>query len=304
MRRTRRLVAAAAVVIHVGVGVAAAADVDTLARRTAMLAVDDACSILSDGARMALRSGRDASRSALLRAGAPLDVLDEIEYQAQQRAARRACTDPDLAAAATEAESAYEAWRGMITLDYPGDQRVWRAYRVRMGVAPAWMVRQDTSVLRDARASFGILSPDQEAGAWAAPRVAFFVDGLTRSARTARLFMRDATAHPGPVDPFVAQLSGLSASDPVLVRAAPSSLATMHWAAERLNAKTTDTLAYGEKTKGGAFVFGPDALPSLLQLDPRESVYVEVDVGEDAPPLRVAFEIADLSAAFGFAALP
>ncbi|MCR6646536.1 MAG: hypothetical protein NVV62_19475 [Terricaulis sp.] len=244
-----------------------------LVERLGLIKLGDRCRLLSPGPRAALEAGAAQARGALLRAGWNDARLSELDAAVDGAAQNRACTDPRTQAAAADAREAYEQWAHTPVMEFGGWRRNWTA---RRATGPnRWRLSQTI----DANTSFGVreLSGGQ----------ALSLVLNQTSATGARLILRDPRrARAGALDLTARVAYGLEAGAPApgaATRTFPSARST-------------------EQRPGGAaqtvFTFTDEAFQTMLALDPRESVVIELRGARTSERLLV--EVGDLAAARAF----
>lgn len=267
-----------------------------LAERTRMLALDARCGLAEPAARAALQAGRDQARGALARAGASDVALAAFERRAAASADGLACEGAEALAAQARIADAHAAWAGLGAMDFPANQRSWRAARPRYD-GPAWLVRQD---LDEAGAAFGLARGEEKAQ----PALIVPAD-LGGRLRTARLYVRDPERAAQPVAPGVARLILGPDADPLALAAAPDALSATYWAAGRASPLETERLAGGADAM--VLWFAPEALAALSRLGPREAACLEIERADRQGKVslqRIYLAAGDLSAALAFALPP
>lgn len=250
---------------------------DLLYERTVMSAADDRCGLFTPNLGLALDAARLQARGAALRAGtADLQVL-AVERRARARAAVASCRSPDVTLAAGRVREAFEGWRDVGRMDFPGERQGWSADRATSR-EPRWRVRQDARFGHE-RATLGVGGAQGDGALIAA------VEGMVPA--SARLIVRHVVRSPRPV------VTGTLAQ-----RAARGPAARVFPAQARLAAPAGLRCGRNAAT---AFRFSTEALAALAGLDSREAVAVEfTDARGD---VRTAwFEVGDFAAAQAFIA--
>jgi hypothetical protein len=243
------------------------------AERSALLAADTTCKLLSADARAALTSAAAQARGALLRSGWSMARADRLGARAADEGRARACDDPALATAVASATIGFEAWNRLPAMDFPGGERVWRARRTPD--PDGFYLRQDL--------------PNGAALGVTAEGLTLLVPRGEAAPSAARLHLRDPVRAPtSAVDVPGRTATGLAAAVP------PRSGVRIYWASARQNVKS----ATSNRTDRVAFVFPKEAAAALTKLDPREAVEIEIDQARHRD--RALAEVGDFAAAVAF----
>ncbi|GIU68038.1 hypothetical protein [Candidatus Phycosocius spiralis] len=242
------------------------------AQRAAMRAIDLRCGLLQEGPRRALNGFAAQARGAALRAGSSTQKLDQIEGQAQQAMAGKACNDPTILAEAKRVIAAHKGWRSQLTAVYSGMQRswqvdrsgkdIWRAYQDIGGLTRAGLVTSSSGL------SFAVETPDVQAAG-------------------ARLFLRDANKVGPP-----------SLNRPLTPP--PRSGTKVYVAAQRQAAASRSRLEQNPRA-GTLFLFSDATTRALLYADPRDTFEIEL-TSRSGQVTRSLVEVGDFVAAYTFAA--
>lgn len=274
MRPISLLLAAAAVLVP---GAASAGAMDLLYERTVMSAADDRCGLFAPEVAAALDAGRLQARGAALRGGAPDAAVASVEQRARARAAGAPCDGRDLQLASSRVRGAFEGWRGIGRMNFPGERQGWTADRVASR-EPRWRLRQDAR-LGFERATLGV------GGTHLASALVASVEGARPS--SARLVMRNPARSARPIT-----------SGPLSSRL-PSGTAARAFLPEH-RAPAVEGLRSGV-APATAFRFPAAALRALEALDAREAVAVEF-IDARGGVRRAVFEVGDFAAAQAFLA--
>jgi len=246
--------------------------------RRGLIEADAQCRLFTPDIRAALMAGAAQARGALLRAGWSNAQMRQLEAAAVTAARARACNDARTAQAAADARAAFAEWVYAGAMEFPGWERLWLARR-SAGV-DGWRLSQ--AIDAPVAAVFGVHENDGVQHLVLAVSVA----RNQAAPRAARLIVRDP-ARAGPVEVTLPQRMsyGLAAGAPPVAGAMsiPS-------------ARRVDALD-GGRTQA-VFTFPDSAFQSLLALDPRESVAIELEIGRATERLYV--EIGDVGAARAF----
>ncbi|MCG8443654.1 MAG: hypothetical protein MI723_17765, partial [Caulobacterales bacterium] len=257
------------------------------------------CALLEPPVREALDAGRLQARGALARGGAAIVDIDALEAASAAQIADFACDAPEVLAEAARATDAFIAWRAMQNMDFPAWRSGWRAAKGDV-FETAWLVRQDVAWGVDGRAIVGLANTAR------APSLTLYVDGGATPPRAARLLVRDQDRAAEPVDMDLARLIAGPGVDELALRAVPDAFARRHWASDRETGAVVEELAGGAPGPAAvAFFFAPETLEDFAALDPRETVFAEIDrpgPGGALTTTRLLIEVGDFHAARLFAA--
>lgn len=265
----------------------AATAADQLYERTLMTAADGRCRLFAPAIGSALDAARAQARGAALRSGVSQSQVEGVEQRARAKAAGAACNSPDLATAADRVRKAFDAYKTMQRINYPGDVSSWQAERTSSASIPIWRLSQPASFGSD-RLIFGLAGRNGTVNA-----VSTFSNGVRPYA--ARLVMRDPARTQGP---YIDQRGGKALS----AKVSPRSASLVFNAETREEAPLT-LLPNGAKT-GLNFRFPNATADVISRLDPREAVTIEFSFagrggGEDV--VRKAYvEVGDFAAGRAF----
>jgi hypothetical protein len=244
----------------------------SFAQRAAMRAIDSRCGLLEEGPRRALAGFIAQARGAALRAGTSSQRLDQIENQAKQAMAGKACTDAAIRAEAKRIIAAHKGWRAQLTATYPGTQRNWMVDR---SGKDTWRAVQDIGggtraglVVEGTGLSFAVETPDVQAAG-------------------ARLFLRDA-----------AKIGAPTIDRPLTPP--PRSGVNVFVAARRQPAASRSRYEQGPRA-GTLFLFSEATTRAVLYADPRDTFEIEL-TNRSGKVTRLLVEVGDLVAAYTFAA--
>jgi hypothetical protein len=266
----------------------AATAADQLYERTLMTAADGRCRLFAPAIGSALDAARAQARGATLRSGAPQAQVEALEQRARAKAAGVACGSKDLTTAADRVRQAFDAYKTMQRITYPGDVASWQAERTSSATIPVWRLSQPSSFGPD-KLIFGLAG---RAGSVTAS--ATFTSGERPYA--ARIVLRDTARTQGP---YIDARGGRALS----AKASPRS-ASLVFNAETREESPLTLLPPGAKT-GLSFRFPPAAADAIARLDPREAVTIEFSfasrAGGGADQVRKAYvEVGDFAAGRAF----
>jgi|TARA_R100000149_G_scaffold61794_2_gene31385 hypothetical protein len=243
--------------------------------RSFVLAAHERCGLFSDELGAALTVSTRQARSAALRAGTETAEVNATARRAQARAAEVACNDPELAMVADRVEMAFDGWRRIPSLSFPGLEQPWLADR-RAYSQETWALSQ-TSQTGASPVRFGQTSVEGEM------KVVVSFVGAPRP-YAARVVMRDTGVMARP------WLGRAGALPP-----APSRRAVMAMS----QAPATRMLLAADRRAGEVWSFPASLGTQLERLDPREGFWVEF-LFRDGSVARAAFEVGDISAGRAF----
>lgn len=263
-------------------GAAGAQDArEAFADRAAAIALDDRCGFFTAPERAALEAAWLQSRGVLLREGRTRAELEEAGAHIVRRMAATPCDDPQALGRAAVVRGAYEGYRRLSSMEFPGDARSWRAERNL--TADTWPLAQ---AIDDGGAVFGL------AAAAAGVELSLLCTppaGATPA--SAVIVARAAQRSPGLHDP---SLGGLLADPerPGWVRWAPPEHAeALFWANRRqLNGRSA------------RFAFPDAARDAIAALDPREAIRIDIFDGAGRRIARHYVEVGDFAAGLAFLA--
>jgi hypothetical protein len=265
------------------------------ATRVRALALDERCALFSDDVRLALDAGAAQSRNALLRAGWSDAVVLRAALIAATDADALACQGVEAAGVSSEVTGAYQAWRQLRAMAFPGNHRTWNARRLDAG--EGWLMVQNVASVRGGPILFGVARRED-----GEVRLALALPRDERP-RAARALIRDRAIAPTRVENELARLAGRSDADPLGAAAAPDVFTRQIWAAERASVDADSEYAEGLDGAAALFWFPASSIEALADLDPREAIAIEVDLaarrgGERTDRLYV--EIGDFAPAAMF----
>lgn len=260
-------------------GAVGATALDLYYERALMNAAQDRCGLFTPTLAAALEAAADQARGAALRAGASDLAVREARSQALQRLDGFACDSRDLKIAADRVRQAFDGWRHVTRMQFPGESAPWTADRTAYRSARWKLVQDSRAGLTPVR--FGLAGQGDSSVLLA---VAAFAPGQRPYA--ARLVYRDARRAPAP-------WLGAPANRPLPPRSASAVvLANDEAGADPNLAPTTHAASI-------AFRFPASAANALAALDPRERVSVEfIFPGEQVR--TAAFEVGDFAAGRAF----
>jgi hypothetical protein len=249
------------------------------AERTALLAIDSRCRLLSEGARAALAAGAVQARGVLSRQGWAPQRLNDIAFRAGRESQSRACTDPAALEAAAAARKGFAAWSRMHAITFPGDHAAWSARRTA-DPNQGWVLWQDLPQAEGAR--IGLRKPDFD-------KAATLVLSLPKDGRPAPAQVQLLARDPARLPTAVMDVPGRVALSGPANGAAPTGASRVWLPQARL------------QTPGlrAEFQFPTSALAAIADLDPRESAVVELSDSAGRVE-RLFIEAGDLAAARAF----
>lgn len=257
----------------------------TWLERVAITAADESCNLFSDGERLALLSGLYQAEGELLRANESRAEMARLATEVRARAKTLGCVHPDVVSVAETVRNGYRAFVKTNYIEYPAAHAIWGASR---SVHDRWAVSQTDKA---SAIVFGLrrapAKPEEV-------RLAIAMPARGAVPSSVQLVMRDPAKMSEP------WFGAFSKPGPKLTPP-PRSISRIEWAGKVASAKD----AVGEPI--WVFTFNASAIAELEQLDPRESILIEL-----IPPSRVAdqgvkrivFEVGDLRAARAFAMIP
>jgi hypothetical protein len=266
----------------------AATAADQLYERTLMTAADGRCRLFAPAIGSALDAARAQARGATLRSGVSQAQVEGVEQRARAKAAGAACNSKDLTTAADRVRTAFDAYKTMQRITYPGDVSSWQAERTSSATIPIWRLSQPSSFGAD-RLIFGLAGRTSSVTA-----AATFSNGERPYA--ARIVLRDTGRTQGP---YIDARGGRALSSKVSPRSA-----SLVFNAETREESPLTLLPAGSKT-GLSFRFPPGVADAISRLDPREAVTIEFSFARggigDADLVRKAYvEVGDFAAGRAF----
>jgi len=279
------LTACAAAIAAPGLASAATA-ADQLYERTLMTAADGRCRLFAPAIGSALDAARAQARGATLRSGVSQAQVEAVEQRARAKAAGAPCDSKDLTTAATRVRTAFDAYKTMQRITYPGDVASWQAERTSSATIPVWRLSQPSSFGPD-RLIFGLAGR-----ASSVTTAATFLNGERPYA--ARIVLRDTARTQGP---YIDTRGGKALSAKVSPRSA-----SLVFNAETREESPLTLLPPGAKT-GLSFRFPPAVADAISRLDPREAVTIEFSFAGrgGADQVRKAYvEVGDFAAGRAF----
>lgn len=257
----------------------------TWLERVAISAADQACSLFSDGERLALLSGLYQAEGELLRANESPAEMSRLAAEVSARARSLGCVHPDVVSVAATVRNGYRAFAKTNYIEYPATHAVWGASR---SPHDRWAVSQTdkTSLI-----VFGLRRAPNDPSAL---RLAIAMPAKGVVPSSVQLIMRDPAKMPEPW--FGAFLRPGDKLTPP-----PRSISQIEWAGKVASAKDP----VGETI--WVFSFNASALSLIEQLDPREAIQIDLippSRVEDQGVKRIVLEVGDIRAARAFAAIP
>ena len=266
---------AAAVVLLTAAAPVLAAGSVPFYERSFVLAAHERCSLFSKELGAALTVSTRQARSAALRAGTDAAEVNATARRARVRAAEVPCNDPELAVVANRVETAFDGWRRIPSLSFPGLERPWLADR-RAYSRETWALRQSS------RTGASPVTFGQTSAAGEMKVVVSFVGaprpyGARIVTRDPGVLARPWLARAGTLPPAASRRSVMAMSQ------APA--ARMLLAADRAT--------------GEVWTFPASLGNQLEALDPREGFWVEF-LFRDGSVARASFEVGDIAAGRAF----
>lgn len=247
--------------------------------RRALMDADERCHLFTPNVRHALEAGAAQASGVLLRSGWTSTRLSELEQAAVTAARGRACGDPRTASAAHAAEVGFASWSRTQAMTFPASERTWVARRYPD--VNGWRLYQQMAV--PTAATFGV----REAQDAQQLTLSLRTDGRTPA--SAQLVMRD----PARGGTNILDLRGRTSTG--LAAGLPSANVAQRFFA---SARRTER---GEDATRIVFTFPDAAFQRLTQLDPRESVAIDIETAGQTQ--RYIVEVGDVAAARAFLAI-
>jgi hypothetical protein len=247
--------------------------------RRGLIEVDTRCHLFAPEVRAALQVTAMQARGTLLRGGWSTAQMDQLEQATVDAAHARACNDQRTTSAAATARQAYNSTFRSNTMEFPGWARTWSARRV--ADSDGWRLRQ--SISSPVPATFGVRQLSGEQFAIVVP-----VSDEGDAPASAQLELRNPNLPAGALDLSSRIAGGLEAGAP-----GPANSMTIGASARLVEHP-------GWFQTQIVFVFPNAAFRMLCQLDPRESVAINLN-GPHGPQ-RLLVEVGDVAAAAGFLA--
>jgi hypothetical protein len=248
--------------------------------RRALLDTDERCHLFTANVRHALEAGAAQASGVLLRGGWTRARLSELEQAAVSAARGRACGDPRTTAAAHAAEAGFASWSRTYSMTFPASERTWVARR--SADVSGWRLYQQIAL--PGAATFGV----REHGD--GQQLTFSMPADSATAASAQLVMRDpARAGTNILDLRGRTSTGLAAGLP------SANTAQSFFASARRTERDANAPARV------VFTFPDAAFQRLTQLDPRESVAIDIETAGQTQ--RYIVEVGDVAAARAFLAI-
>jgi hypothetical protein len=254
--------------------------------RSLAMALDDRCGFFSDAQRSALEAARHQARGVLLRVGVTAQRLDEYSDQIGANAAEVACDAAEPIEIRNRVVSAFEGYRLIPSMSFPGETYGWEANRLALLEDTSWVILQDKSDLRVGVAMIG-------------GEVALTVVPLSDTQYTsAILVMRDPVREPDLYDPTAGGLFNGPADAPWARWTPPAYARRTAWANDRVQGDAVLELAGMESA--GLFRFPESAALALAEQDPREAARIDFLDRRGNLAASSYIEIGDFAAAAAF----
>jgi hypothetical protein len=255
--------------------------------RAYALALDDRCALFSPAQRDALDAARLQARGVLLRGGVAAYRLNHYTAQLTQDAAGQGCASELTLALRDRVIDAFSAYVRMRDMNFPGESFGWMADRQAFTADAAWVLLQDTGVVRaglsavGGHLAFSVSSPSQ------------------REYTSAVLVTRDPERDDELFDPT---------SDGVFLPPAeaewarwtpPEHARRLVWASNHV-ADPMIELLFEEDDNRPLYRFPDSAIEALASLDPRETARIDYMDQQGNRVRSVYIEVGDFSAALAF----
>jgi len=239
--------------------------------RTQAIALDERCGLFDMGPRLTLEGGAVLAHNALLRADWPLDTIRQLHDYGTAQAADMECASEAASTIAGQVINAYQAWRHLPSMVFPGDQRIWTARRTLGGDYAAWLVEQNVAGSAQSHAIFGLArNEDGEI----LPALA--LPGAS-GVRAAHLHMRDFEIAPTRVGAELRRLAVTDDATPLSAAAPPDVFTKRTWASGRQRIAEGELLA-ADFEEDVVIIWYPASLAEdLIALDPREVAFIDVE---------------------------
>ena len=255
----------------------------TFLERTAIAQADVSCNLFSEGERLALKSGLYQAEGELLRANYSKAKITRLSDEVRAHAKALGCDHPSVLEVAATIRSSYRQFAKTIYLEYNSANVIWGASRSEHD---KWAVMHTDK-------TSGIIIGLRRGDEFEDLKLAVSVPADGRPPSAVQLLMRDANKMS---DPWLGQLFGTTQLAP-----APRSISRPEWAGDM----EQDTDSTGKPYY--VFYFAPKAIERLEQMDPRESVSLELTpspMSKAKEPTKVPLEVGDFRSARAFALIP
>jgi hypothetical protein len=247
--------------------------------RRGLMEADAQCRLLTPEVHAALQVTAMQARGVLLRGGWSITQMDQLEQATVAAARERACNDPRTLSAANVARAAYNTTFRSNAMEFPGWARAWSARRV--AGSDGWRLRQDINT--PAPAIFGVRQVNGRE-----ELVLMLSSANDQTAPpSAQIVLRNPALPAGALDLTTRIAGGLDAGAP-----GPANAMTINGARRIEHPGWFQTQV--------VYVFPNAAFRMLCQLDPRESI--AVDLSGPRGSQRFLIEVGDIAAAAGFLA--
>jgi hypothetical protein len=253
-----------------------AAPESLFAERTALLALDAKCDLLTAPERAALEASTAQARGALLRSGWSQTQAHGLAKRAAFAGAKRACTDAAVSKAVSNARAGYASWTRLHAMRFPGAHGAWSARRTPD--LDGFLLRQDGH-----GSAFGI----RETAGEGRLTLAMPLHTQASAPRTARLILRDVSKS--------AQSMADLRKSPAATLPDLAPLPAMQTAL--LPSLRTQARLDNPKRTLAVYEFTDTAAGLIAALDPREAIFIELDGTQGK---RIYFEVGDFAAALAF----
>ncbi|MEO1037905.1 MAG: hypothetical protein AAFX09_00030 [Pseudomonadota bacterium] len=252
-------------------------------------AADRACDLFTLSEKRVLAAGLRQSSADLLAAGASLRAIEAADRRIDSDPSLQNCDGEQVQAIATRVRQAHQIYMSQIVWELPGRVRSWIANRGH-SLEGMWPIRQDL----DAATAIGWAKREDGGALLLATRV----DGRPASAV---IIMRDRT-RAEPSDATAGGLLPPPGGEPLAAFGPPPWAEKRIFASERLDRREARIFAPAGERQALAFSFPASALETLVDLDPREGVRIELLNGEGGAVESWWMEVGALRAAVDFIA--
>ncbi|MDX2274666.1 MAG: hypothetical protein NW206_04375 [Hyphomonadaceae bacterium] len=282
--RAQKLALALAAALCVALPMAASAQTSNAqslyVERRALIELDERCGLFGPNVRHALEAGAAQASGALLRSGWTSARLAELEQASVNAARGRACEDSRTISAVRAAEAGFASWSRTYSMSFAGAERVWLARRT----ADIYGWRLYQQIPTPTAATFGVAEHQDE------QQLTFSMPATGPAPASVQLVMRD----PARAGTNLLDLRGRTTSGLAAGLASPN-------ASQSFFANSRRTEREANAPARFVFTFPGAAFQRLLQLDPRETIAIDIDVSGRTQ--RYLIEVGDIAAARAFLAI-
>jgi hypothetical protein len=255
--------------------------------RAYALAMDDRCALFSEAQRDALDAARLQARGVLLRGGVAAYRLNDYSAQLNRDAAGQACSAATTLAMRDRVIDAFSGYVRMRAMNFPGEAFGWAADRQAFTADAAWVLVQDTGVVRAGLAavnghlSFSVSSPSEE------------------EFTSAVLVTRDPARSAELYDPTSSGMFQAPAEAEWARWTPPEHARRLVWARRQIATPDTELL-FEDGENRPLYHFPDSAIEALAGLDPRESARIDYMDQQGNRVRSVYIEVGDFNAALAF----